>query len=41
VNVRIEIGQTLANGLRRIDRNEKPFHFPARIARPLRASLPS
>src|SRR4051812_14509184 len=40
-NVRIELNQNLANGLRRIDRDEKTLHCPARIASPLRDSLPS
>lgn len=40
LNVRIKIDQDFANGLRRIDRNEKPFHFPRLISAPDLASLP-
>ena len=40
LNMRIEIGQDFADGLRRIDRNEKAFHLPRLISAPDLASLP-
>ena len=40
LNVRIEISQDFANGLRWIDRNEKAFHLPRLISAPDLASLP-
>jgi hypothetical protein len=41
--MRIEFDQELPDRLRGVNRNEQPLrvHLPARIARPVRGSLPS